>query len=403
MSDTTDQTTEHDSMHTNESIAVTPERAPATTREDNGEGASSGAAPARVRRRWPWVLGVAVLAGIGVAVVATGTTDTAAADEVTAATATRLTASLQQRDLISTTALSGTLTYADERTVSAGSSGTVTWVPDVGATVAPGEVLYALDGEPVVLLPGDLPMWRDLSERSDDGEDVTVLEQALVTLGITDADTLTVDETFTSVTGDAVADLREAVGLSDGEAVAVGEVVYLPDAVRIAGLGVGVGDTVQPGTAILTATAPERIVAIDLDSADQGLVSEGDVVEVELPDGSTAPGTVTYVSAVAEAQTTTGQNATTTYVIPVEITLASGGDAFDEAPVSITVTSEVATGVLTAPVEALLALAEGGYALEVVGTDGSTSLVAVTVGDYSDGWVEVTGQGIAEGVEVITA
>ena len=58
-------------------------------------------------------------------------------------------------------------------------------------------------------------------------------------------------------------------------------------------------------------------------------------------------------------------------------------------------------GVVVTPVEALLALAEGGYALELVeGT--ATRLVAVQVGDVQDGWAEVTGDGIEPGVEVVT-
>ena len=124
---------------------------------------------------------------------------------------------------------------------------------------------------------------------------------------------------------------------------------------------------------------------------------------MELPDDSVATGTVTHVSPVAEARTGTGANAETTYVVPAEITLDEGGETFDEAPVTISVTDEVATGILAVPVEAVLALAEGGYALEVVGPDGGTTLVAVTLGDFSDGWVEVTGEGIADGTEVVSA
>ena len=46
--------------------------------------------------------------------------------------------------------------------------------------------------------------------------------------------------------------------------------------------------------------------------------------------------------------------------------------------------------VLAVPVAALLALAEGGYGLEVV-EGGSSRIVAVELGLVSDGQVEVTG------------
>ena len=55
---------------------------------------------------------------------------------------------------------------------------------------------------------------------------------------------------------------------------------------------------------------------------------------------------------------------------------------------------------LAVPVEALLALAEGGYAVELAHDDGTTSLVAVELGAFADGWVEVTGD-VAEGDEVV--
>ena len=48
--------------------------------------------------------------------------------------------------------------------------------------------------------------------------------------------------------------------------------------------------------------------------------------------------------------------------------------------------------VLTVPVAALLALAEGGYGVEVVDGDASR-LVAVETGLFADGRVEVTGDG----------
>jgi multidrug efflux system membrane fusion protein len=55
--------------------------------------------------------------------------------------------------------------------------------------------------------------------------------------------------------------------------------------------------------------------------------------------------------------------------------------------------------VLAVPVGALLALAEGGYGLEVV-RGGTSAVVAVDTGMFADGKVEVSGGGIAEGTVV---
>ena len=55
--------------------------------------------------------------------------------------------------------------------------------------------------------------------------------------------------------------------------------------------------------------------------------------------------------------------------------------------------------VLIAPVTALLALQEGGYAVEVV-NGSSSKLVAVKTGLFAGGNVEVSGSGISAGTTV---
>ena len=73
----------------------------------------------------------------------------------------------------------------------------------------------------------------------------------------------------------------------------------------------------------------------------------------------------------------------------------------DQAPVDVEVVSDRADDVLAVPVTALLALAEGGYAVEVVTDDGSTVLVAVDPGLFADGFVEVTSDSLQAGMEVV--
>jgi hypothetical protein len=55
------------------------------------------------------------------------------------------------------------------------------------------------------------------------------------------------------------------------------------------------------------------------------------------------------------------------------------------------------------PVNALLALASGGYAVEMVDADGTHRLVAVSVGlfDDAEGLVQVSGRGLAAGQRVV--
>jgi len=70
-----------------------------------------------------------------------------------------------------------------------------------------------------------------------------------------------------------------------------------------------------------------------------------------------------------------------------------------EAPVDVALTAGSRADVLTVPVAALVALAEGGYGVEVVDGGGSR-FVAVDAGLFAGGRVEVSGAGLAEGMTV---
>ena len=68
----------------------------------------------------------------------------------------------------------------------------------------------------------------------------------------------------------------------------------------------------------------------------------------------------------------------------------------DQAPVNVSITTESVQDALAVPIDALLALAGGGYALEVV-EGGVHRLEAVSLGlfDDADGLVQVSGQGVS--------
>jgi hypothetical protein len=111
------------------------------------------------------------------------------------------------------------------------------------------------------------------------------------------------------------------------------------------------------------------------------------------------PGTIASVGTVAAAGQQ-GANPT----IPVTVTLddQTVGTGLDAAPVTVKVTTKQAAGVLAVPVSALLALAEGGYAVERVTGVTTTTLVGVQTGVFAGGWVQVTGD-VHEGDQVVTA
>ena len=136
-------------------------------------------------------------------------------------------------------------------------------------------------------------------------------------------------------------------------------------------------------------------VVFQVDASDQETVSLGDSVQIELPTDERVPTVIKFIDQVV-TQTQAGEFIEVTLEVlnPEEI------EAYDQAPVKVFVTTEVSQNVLYVPVNALLALAEGGYALEVydgeiegdtfVGESGvNTSYVAVEIGVFTDGFVEV--------------
>jgi len=75
----------------------------------------------------------------------------------------------------------------------------------------------------------------------------------------------------------------------------------------------------------------------------------------------------------------------------------------DQAPVDVSITTATVRNVLAVPVNALLALAGGGYAVEEVERAGLHQLVGVSVGLFDDatGMVQVSGGGLAAGQRVV--
>jgi hypothetical protein len=250
----------------------------------------------------------------------------------------------------------------------------------------------------VPLLYGARPSWRALSSGVEDGVDVRQVEENLAALGFTDEGDLTVDDEWDSDTTAAVKDWQESLGMEETGQLALGDVVFQPGAVRVNQRLVDVGGT--SGGPVLKVASQQRLVTVKLDANRQGLVAAGDAVQVELPDGTVADAVVYAVGTVATAAAE-GESPT----VDVAIVFPEGTDTgtLDQAPVVVRVDREEAVGVLAVPVEALLALREGGYGVEVVGRDGTTHLVAVEDGAFADGLVEVTPTSgeLAEGDEVV--
>jgi peptidoglycan hydrolase-like protein with peptidoglycan-binding domain len=348
------------------------------------------------------VAAVALAAAAGGATLAVARGDSGSTDGQTTATP-NATATVERRDLVQHESVDGTLGYDDAETLYAQGMGTVTALRKPGSVVRRGQPLYWLDGKPVTLMYGRVPMWRRLDASSTGGRDIRELERNLVALGYDPDGDIDVDNAWESATTAAVKRWQKDKGLPKTGSVERGQIAFLPGPRRIGQLKATRGALMQPGSEVVDTSSTTRLVTVDLDADKQSLVKEGDKVTVELPDGSIVDGWISSVGKVAESETDpqTGEKSDPT--IPVEIRLARGtkSGSLDEAPVDVSIQKDRANDVLTVPVSALLALAGGGYAVEVVDAGGTTHLVRVEPGLYADGIVEVSGKGIKKGMKVV--
>ena len=283
-----------------------------------------------------------------------------------------------------------------------GQSSTYTELPAPGQITRRGEELYGVDGHPVSLLYGSVAAWRAFVPGMPPGTDVAELNANLSSLGYGGGE----GDAFTSATSVAIAAFQSARGMPATGELLLGSVVFEPGPVRVTTVTPTLGATVQPGP-VLGITSTRRVVAIELDAAQQGELKLGDPVVITLPDNSTTPGRVSFVGKVATAASSGqggggGDNGPPTIEVDVTPTDPAATGTFDQAPVNVSIITASAKNALVVPVDALLALASGGYAVEKV-TAGVHQLVAVQLGlfDDADGLVQLTGSGLAPGQRVV--
>jgi len=439
-------------------------------------------------RRWPLLLlGIAV--GAALAAVAITFADLDGADDAAAITddLSLADAPVEQRDLIEEVEWLADLTYGTSVDVTAPTAGIVTATSDVGAVLRRGDVVVEIDGQPVTVMYGQVPAWRDLAE-DDEGEDVLQLEENLVALGFDPDGDVEVDEVFDSHTEDMVEAWQESlefeetgvfttelVVVVDGPvavvtAPAIGSPVKSDEALAqvsarsivttvvpaspgaVANLA-PTGTPLPHGTLIFTIGETEvravtGLEAIDGISLDDGtarefvLVTEdqqvgawlveegaelqgprpvvelsqqtlsvvvpvgladrddwavGQPVEIVLPDESTAAGLVVEVGSVAQG---TGQGQVPTIDVTVQV-LDLLADDLPASEVTVVVAGTSVLGATVVPTRALVTLTEGGFAVERIFEDGTTSLVGVVTGTFDDGLVEIIDSDLVVGDRVV--
>ena len=370
-----------------------------------GASAPGGRPPSRGRRRRTLLLAAGVLLAVVVVVIAVsdpfGGGSSAGKTSESGTAGSAQTQTVTQGTLSQQVNSSGTLGYVAQADGSAYSvvnqaSGAYTELPAAGDVVHCGQVLYRVANDPVVLLCGGTPAYRSLYE-GDTGPDVKGLNANLVRLGYATRTELDPSsDYFSSETAYALEQLQDHLGEDETGSLSLGQAVFLPGPLRVTSTTATLGTMAGPGSPAMQATSTARQVEVDLDASEQSSVKVGDQALITLPDNQTTPGTVTRIGTVASSSSASSSSSgSSTTTIPVYVALKHPKDAsgLDQAPVAVQITTAGVKNALIVPVDALLALSGGRYAVETVNTDGSHHLVPVTLGafDDADGLVQVTG------------
>ncbi|MGP3920649.1 peptidoglycan-binding protein [Nonomuraea sp. 10N515B] len=296
---------------------------------------------------------------------------------------------ITRSDMVDTKQVSGTLGYAGRRIQPNRASGVVTATRAEGTVVRRGGWLYKVEGKPVFLMYGAVPMYRRLGVGTT-GPDVQQLELNLVKLGYKPG---TVDKTFTAVTAQAVWAWQRDKGLVATGRAEVSQVIFSRGALRIAENTKEAGDAAEGS--VVTTTRTERAITIKLETSNQQFARKGARVRVQLPDGKKVAGTISSVGTIARP----GKDADSPATIDVSVKVGGELGRLDQAPVTVELRTGRRKDVLSVPVEALIAREGGQYGVRVV-QGGTRQVVPVETGLFTGSRVEISGAGLSEGVRV---
>lgn len=409
----------------------------------------------RFRRAAAVSAGIAVVAATVVGALGLGADSDDPGTQPAASTVT--TTAVERRTLVASSGVDGTVDFGSPAPLLVKATGTITWLPPVGAALNRGDQVLRIDDRPVTLLYGALPQYRELAAtpapeqpadsaaqqqsgataaappaggrrdggrpdggRPDGGPGAGAaarnragskaatpkapaapvftgndVEQFERNLAALGFRGFTVDAQFTEATTAAVKRWQRSLGRPGTGRVGLGDIVYATGAVRVAKVGARVGAAASED--VVSVSGDTKLVTAKAPADELSWAKKGTAVSVELPGGATAAGTVTSAANPAAAEKE-GGDGTVTVTVTVKDQKALGKLQGGE-PVTVTYVAEKRQDVLCVPVPALVALVEGGYGLEPA-EPGRSGFVAVQTGLFADGMVEVTGPSLTEGLKV---
>ncbi len=286
---------------------------------------------------------------------------------------------------------------ADAAVGTTGGSPAYTYLPQVGQVIGRGQELFAIDGQPSTLLYGNVTTWRAFMPGMSPGRDVAALNANLDALGYGHG--LRGDQ-FTAATEAAVLKFQRGHHMTPTGQLALGSVLFEPGQIEVNTVTPTIGSTPSTGAAVFQVTLTARQVQVALDASQQTEVAVGDQVSIVLPNNSTTPGVVSYVGTIATTPSGGGSPTIEVNITPSD-PAATGN--LDDLPVNVWITEQSVPNTLVVPVQALVALSGGGYALEVAPAHSRHYLEAVQVGLFDDatGNVQVSGAGVYVGQKIV--
>jgi peptidoglycan hydrolase-like protein with peptidoglycan-binding domain len=165
----------------------------------------------------------------------------------------------------------------------------------------------------------------------------------------------------------------------------------------------GEGESSDPASVpILKTSSTQRIVSVELDPDQQSVAHRGQRVEVLLPADEQARGRVRMIVATeGSSEEAPGAEAEPGVEVRISIIGKARAPALDGAAVSVLFTQGLRRDVLSVPLTALVAVGNDHFA--VVAIEGAQRRrIEVAPGLAADGYVEVEGKGLREGMRVET-
>jgi hypothetical protein len=359
------------------------------------------------------------------------------------------TATVHRGDLIETQRYRGRLSYPSRGSVHLSGPGTVTSLPHVGQILTEGASVASVDDQPIGVLFGASPLYRtlglanatsaqlalkvaqanllaaqanlprrpesggvasssltgvaraaqaqvDVDEAQDRllgaqralqraqapqrGPDVALVAGNMTALGYYRGFT----DSWNAALQDAVRQWQDHIGATPSGEIKPADALVVSGAARVTGVQGGLGDA--PSAVTISLSSPARLATFRLQNGVPAALAPGRRVRLSAG-GDAAAGRVTSLN-------TSQQSAT----VQVEFDQSSRLARISSTVVSMSVRRADRRNVLTVPTQALLALASGGYALQLPGG----RLLAVRTGIVQGGDIEVSGPGVHGGVRVVS-